>query len=82
MRLTNQSAGGNLSKDSGIAVAWGEAVKTHRKKANMTQVELAKAVSLSAHSIHKIESGRHQILLQHAVYIAEVLSISLDKELL
>ena len=57
--------------------ALGRRLKKLRRKANMTQAELANAVGFSRTSITNIETARQPVRVHTLVQIAEVLGVRL-----
>ena len=59
-----------------IYVSFGEAVKTRRLKAGMTQADLAEKIGLSRASIANVEAGRQQVLLGDLYEYARAFGVS------
>ena len=62
---------------------FGEAIKKHRKKQGLTQVQLSAMANVSPRFIGELEKGKPTIELDKALYVAWMLGISLsfpDKE--
>lgn len=59
--------------------AFGTRLKSARNRANMSQSDLAKRVSLSRTSITNIERGHQQVSLKLAVSLARELHVQLDE---
>ena len=57
----------------------GKKIKEFRKKANLTQAELAEKVGLSETHMSKIEIGANSPTLENFLKICEVLNLSLEE---
>ena len=55
-----------------------ERLKTLRKEAKMTQVNLAKALSMHTTTYRRYESGERDLPMEVAIQIAEYYHVSLD----
>lgn len=59
-----------------VYVSFGEALRTLRKKAGMTQEDLATAIGLSRASIANIECGRQQVMLGDLYEYSRIFGVS------
>lgn len=60
------------------AVEFGKRLKAARKKAGMTQEQLADKLILSVDSISRIENGKVMCMPEHLVHICEILDVTTD----
>lgn len=60
------------------AVEFGKRLRGARKKAGMTQEQLADALYLSVDSVSRIETGKGMCMPEHLVHICELLHVSAD----
>lgn len=60
------------------AVEFGKRLKKARKKAGMTQEQLAEQLILSSDSVSRIENGKGMCMPEHIVHICEILNITSD----
>jgi transcriptional regulator with XRE-family HTH domain len=55
-----------------------EALKRARKAAGMTQAEVAKAIGVHAITVHKMETGKMSVSLQHLLKLSKLYGLSLS----
>ena len=67
-----------MFKNNYDAVEFGKRLKMARKKAGMTQENLAEELILSVDSISRIENGKVMCMPEHLVHICEILNVSSD----
>lgn len=60
------------------AVEFGKRVRAARKKADMTQEQLADRLILSVDSVSRIENGKVMCMPEHLVHICEILNVTSD----
>jgi y4mF family transcriptional regulator len=56
----------------------GSIVVYHRKKAGLTQVELARLAGVSRFVVQEIEAGKGRTTLQHVLSVLETLNLKLE----
>ena len=67
-----------MFKNNYDAVGFGKRLKMARKKAGMTQENLAEELILSVDSISRIENGKVTCMPEHLVHICEILNVTSD----
>lgn len=70
------------SRRQALYVAIGQRISKIRQERELTQAELAAAISLSRTSVTNIESGRQKILVHTLVEIASALRVRVEELLL
>lgn len=60
-------------------ISFGFLVKTHRKKAGLSQKKLGDQIGLSRETIANIEAGRQRTMLHHASRISAILGFSIER---
>lgn len=76
VRLDNDSPKGNLMSRVG------EIVKSYRKKAGLTQKELAKRSGLAQGYISNLESGKYNICLKQLERVFRAMDASIEMEVI
>ncbi len=59
-------------------MAFGTKLRAERRRQDVTQLELAKAVGVKQVSISRYESGKEKPNFENAIKIAKYLNVSLD----
>jgi len=57
---------------------FGAAVKTYRKKLNITQLHLAAIANTGVRFISDLENGKHPVQLDKALEVAKVLGLKVE----
>lgn len=61
-----------------LYIEFGRLVREHRRRLQLTQVELGRRIGLTRTSITNIESGRQKVLLHQVFLIAKSLGVTAD----
>lgn len=62
----------------GDCLSFGKIIRFHRKKAGLTQIELAKLSGVGKTVVFDVENGKQTIQLNSLLKICKVLNITLD----